>query len=427
MKSIVRAALGFALLCIAAGTAPTQSWAGEPPLTPAVAKALSAAVKAAQSNDFTTALAGIKEAQAVSDRTLYDDYKINSILAYVAGQTKDYATATTATEAAADSPVIPDEDKKQIVHNALIYANAAKQYQKAIAYGQELATLNALDSITDEVLAESYYFTNDYAHAQQYAQASIDASKAEGKQPEQNALTIVMSAQAKQNNTGGAEQSLEQLAVAYNKPENWVQLTDLALGGKGIKDLDALFILRLFELTPGAVPAEDCTTLGSVADEQGYSTEAYKVLQGCISSGKITAAQAGQTYTHARNGAGLDEHSLKEIAASAERSKSGEQDVKLAEDYWGYGRYAEAETIARRAVSKGGLKDPTEAPTLIGILQVAQGKYADAIQTFGQINGSPSRNKTVHLWSLYAQAQQKQAQGASTATTPAPADTSAQH
>jgi tetratricopeptide (TPR) repeat protein len=84
----------------------------------------------------------------------------------------------------------------------------------------------------------------------------------------------------------------------------------------------------------------------------------------------------------------LDARELPEAVASAEKSKSGEQDrCKLGEDYWGYGRFADAEAAARRAMAKGGLKDPGEGNLLLGATLVAQGKYDEAIQTFGQVNG----------------------------------------
>lgn len=423
MKTIVRAAFAASLLCTVAGTAMlsttiSASAADTNKISPQVGKPLQDAIKAVQANDFPTALAAVKVAQAVDGRTPYDDYKINSILAYIAISMKDYATATTATEAAADSPVLPDEDKKQTFHNALLLASQAKDYKKAIGYGEQLHALNGLDVTTEATMAQDYYFTQDYPHAQQFAQMSIDAAKAAGQTPNETALDIVMSAQAKQNNEGGAEQTLEDLALNFNKSDSWSQLVDAALATKGAHNPDYVDLLRLKMIVPNAMRSEDYLSLGSVANQLGYATEAYHVFQKGIDAGAITAAQAGQVYGLARTGAGLDERSLGMIAAQAQSAKSGEQDIKLAEDYWGYGRYADAEVAARRAIAKGGLKDPSEGPMLLGMLLAAQGKYDDAVKTLSDVNGTPARVKTAHLWSLYAQAQEKQAQ-APAATTPA--------
>jgi tetratricopeptide (TPR) repeat protein len=293
----------------------------------------------------------------------------------------------------------------------------ATHYQKAITYGTELGAINALDPTTEAMVARAYYETKDFPNAQKYAQMSVDASKATGQAPSEVALDIVMSSQANQHNEAGAQQTLENLALNYNRSSDWSQLIDVALGGKNIKDADALYLLRLKMMIPDAMKDFDYLSLGSVADQQGYSTEAYSVYQKGIAAGKITAGKAGAGYGHARSGAAIDQKSLGQIAASAEKSKTGEQDIKLAEDYWGYGRFADAEVAARRAISKGGLKDPSEGPMLLGMLLVAQGKYDDAVTTLDQVHGSPSRNNTAHLWSVYAQAQKK-GQGA-TAQAPA--------
>jgi hypothetical protein len=275
-----------------------------------------------------------------------------------------------------------------------------------------LQALNALDETTELLLAQDYYFTDDFPHALQYAQMAVDAAKAAGKPPSEAALEIVMSAQAKMNNQSGAQETLESYALNYNKPDSWSQLVDLALSTKGARNIDYLQLLRLKLLIPDAARSEDYSSLATVANQLGYPTEANNTLQKGISSGKITAAQAGPTLAQARNGAAIDERSLGEIAKQAEKSKNGEQDIKLAEDYWGYGRYADAETAARRAIAKGGLKDPGEGPLLLGMLLAVQGKYDDAVQTLSQVSGSAVRTKTAHLWSLYAQAQKMHAQAA---------------
>ncbi|MGO8712594.1 MAG: hypothetical protein ACLQUZ_11165 [Rhizomicrobium sp.] len=434
MKMIVRAVFAASLMCTAAGTAilSTPAAHAEEKIGPKVGKPLNDAIKAAQAGDFPAALAAIKEAQGVEDRTPFEDYKINAILAYVALKMNDIPTATTAYEACADSPAMPDEDKKQTFYNAILLSAQAKHYQKAIVYGQQLQALNGLDYKIESMLAIAYYSTRDFSHAQQFAQMSVDAAKAAGQRPPEQALEIIMSSQAQQKNEAGAEQTLETLALDFNKPETWSQLIDIALSSIGGasrthtsagKDPDALYLLRLKMVVPNAMSnGSDYLILADAANQQGYPTEAYNVLQKGIGSGKITAAQAGPDYAQARSGAALDQRSLAAIARQAERAKTGEQDIKLAEDYWGYGRYADAEVAARRAIGKGGLKDTSEGPLLLGMLLDVQGKYDDAIQTLAQVDGSTTRTRTAHLWSLYAQAQKIQAQGsAAAASAPAPA------
>jgi hypothetical protein len=360
--------------------------------------------KSLQGKDYQGALTELKglQGQATED---FDIYIINRLIAESAIGLNDMATAATAEEAAASSPAMPDDDKKAVFHDALQLSAYMKQWPQTIALGQDLAQMNALDPQTAGNLAIAYYNTNDFAHSQQYAQQSIDLAKAAGQPPDPNALQIIMSAQVKQNNQGGAQQTLEQIAMQTNSPEAWGQLIGASFGAKGMSDPQALYLYRLIVLA-GAMKSDDYKVMGSLLSELGYPTEAAHVLEQGVSSGKAPGAEVGATLAKARRDAAADERSLPQIVASAQKSRTGEQDVKLGEDYWGYGRYADAEAAARQAMTKGGLKTPWEAPMLIGAAEVAQGKYADAAQTLSQVSGSPAVTQTAHLWSLYAQSKQ---------------------
>ncbi len=433
MKSIVRAAFIAASLCFAAGAAAffpaNAADAPKTPNAPGTADTLSRDVeiplaeaqKAMKENDLQTALEKVKEAQATTDRTPYDDFMINSFLVQIYLQKKDYASAIGPVYALADSPALPEEQKKNAYFNAFQLAMFSKQYPKAVEYGQKLQAVKGLDAKTEGLLAQAFYITNDFAHAEQMARMAVDAAKAAGQTPDEVALEIVMNSQMNQNDLVGVQGTLETLALNFNKPDSWSKLIDIALSGKNVKDADALYLLRLKMLIPGAMHVEngldDYTSLASAADHQGYPVEAYDVLQKGISRGKISAKQAGETLAHSRAGATLDERTIATIAQAAERAKNGEQDIKLAEDYWGYGRFADAVTAARRAIGKDGLKDPSEGPMLLGMLLTVEGQYDEAIKALGDVNGSQTRKNVAHVWSLYAQAQKKaQSAAAQTAT-----------
>src|SRR5580698_1017612 len=175
MKSIIRAAFVATLLCTAASVvAPAQA---ADKLGREVGPPIVAAQKALQAGDYATALAKVKEAQAVADKTPYEDYIVNTFLAQVYIQQKDYADATGPLEAAADSPAIPDDQKQSTYFNAFQLAFQAKHYAKAIGYGQQLQALKPLDPLASAMMAQAYYETKDTANAQKFAKMSVDASK----------------------------------------------------------------------------------------------------------------------------------------------------------------------------------------------------------------------------------------------------------
>lgn len=418
-KTFVRAAFAAALMCSSAGVmmtvAPSIALAEGEKVSRDVGKPLVEAIKAAQGNDFKTALDKIHEAQAVADKTPYDEYKINEILGFIAINTKDFATADTAYEAMADSVALPADATKSTLHNAILLAGQEKHWPKVTSYCKRLEALGGMDEKTYAVMAQAYYFTNDFANAQASAQKSVDAAKAAGKEPDQAALEIIMSAQSKSSNQAGAEQTLEQLAISYGAPDSWGNLTDIALGTKGMTELDALFIYRLRFFSGATSRPDDYADAAGIALQKGYPTEAENLLEKGFANGLGRSGRAAEELPKARSGARLDEASLTSIAAAAEKAKAGEQDVKMAEDYWGYGRYADAAAAAARGVAKGGIKDAGEGQLILAISLVAQGKYGEGREALAKVDGSAARAKAAHLWDLYAQFKSKPAAAAAAA------------
>jgi hypothetical protein len=386
---------------------------------PDIGKALQAAQKALQANDIATADASVKAAQAVPNPTPIETYFINKFAAAVALQKKDYPTAYAAYKAAAASPVMPDADKKDTFHNSVLLASMQKDWPGTIAFGKQIEAMNQMDDQTYGVVALAYYNTNDMADAKAYAQKSVDAAKAAGKQPDQTSMEIVLGAQANSHDQAGAVATLEQIILQSNRPDDWRQLTNVGLGTKGIKNIDALFIYRLKDLTGCLAESDDYITPGEI-DAQitfGYPVEVVKFYEAGISAGKVKPGDV-PGLAKARKDAAQDRASLATYAASAAKAKNGDQDLKMAEDYWGYGRYADAEASARSAIAKGGLKDPGEGQMVLGMSLVAQDKNDEAIQTLGQVKGNDGRMKAAHLWTLYAQAKKNHA-GGTTAAAPA--------
>jgi hypothetical protein len=411
------AQMGGGSMSSSSSSSSSHSSSSKPHLSKALGNDIIDAQKMIQAKDDQGALAKLKTLQT-SATDPYDIYVINRLIFAAAVDLNDMATADAAIEAAASSSAMPDDDKKSIIYNALQVTANLQKWPQVIQYGQELVQMNGLDARATGILAIAYYNTKDYGHAQQYAQQSIDLAKAAGQPPDQNALQIVEGSQVNQNNQAGAEQTLEQMALQNPTPAIWAQLIQHAFGG--MTNQEALYLYRLLVIT-NAMTGEDYKEYVSDTSDLGYPTEAANVAQQGISAGKISASEL-PNLAKTRRDAQADERALPQIAASAQKSRTGEQDVKLGEDYWGYGRYADAEAAAREAVTKGGLKTPWEGPMLIGAAQVAQGKYPDAIQTLSQVSGSGAVTKTAHLWSLYAQSKQG---GAHAAATP-PAQTPSQ-
>jgi tetratricopeptide (TPR) repeat protein len=375
-----------------------------------VIPALQAAQKAAQAGDMAGAMAQIRIAQAVPNLNEHDQYAIAQLLSAIAANMRDYPTAMTAYDTMIASPDFATQDpadQKLAVHDAVVVAQNVQQWPKVISYGQQLETLGGNDEITYTVIAIAYYSQKDNKTATVYAQKAVDYAKANNKTAPEQAMQLVTNGLA-QSDPAAALRNMEQIAIDHNEPDLWYKLTDHAVGARGVKEIDALYLYRLRFMAGGMEQGDDYLVMTSLAELLGYSTEEVKVFEQGMSSGKLSAGQAGAKLSKARKDAATDERLLPTLAASADKAKSGDQSVKLAEDYWGYGRYADAETMARAGIAKGYPKDPTEGQMILGEALVAQGKYDEAIATFNAVSGNDGRKSAAHLWSIYAQARKKQ-------------------
>jgi len=374
-----------------------------PSISRSVGKPLSEADKAMKANDFATATAKVQEAQAVEGRTPYDDYTINQFAANLALKQNDLKTAEKYFTAAAASPAMPADDRKNIYTVTVQVATNIQDWPTVATYAKQLQAMNALEANLIEPYAVALYNTGDQAGALQVAQTQIAADKAANRQPSQALLQIVLNGQAGSKDNAGAIATLEGLVVDYGNPNDWARLIEPAFG-KGMTDLQALNLYRLRVATDATTSVEDYAIMATVTTKAGYPGETVSMLEHGLAKGEIKPGdQTAAPLAAARAKVPGDKRELPGFDAQAKARKTGDFDVKVAETYYGYGQYADAETAARRAMSKGGVKDPAEAPMVLGMALARQGKNAEAIDVFSKVGGNANEQKIAHLWTLYCQ------------------------
>jgi hypothetical protein len=399
----------FGALAWPNGPATTISHAADKAAGPVVSKPVGVILDTAQkqmlAGDYSGAKATVMGAQALTTKTPADDYEINNFLGNIAIKLNDHVAAEIAYEAMAESPAIPDSEKAETFRIATLLAAEQRHFDLALKYGKEFLDLKgpAEDSVL-AALAQTYFYKDDYANAEIYGKKAIAATPA-SHYPNEGALDAVFASQIKLRQDADAISTLETLVTYYDDPSNWGQLIDIALGTKGIKDTEALSLYRLKLATNSATHAEDYDFLATLALTNGYPVEAQSALERGISSGKLSVdSKLTAQLANARLRAEKDRALLPALEASAIKASSGELDVKLAQDYFGYGRYADAIDAARRGLAKGGAKvDPNEANFLIGMAFAMQGKNADAINAFNTMSGGSNATRAAqHLWITFA-------------------------
>ncbi|MBU6296915.1 MAG: hypothetical protein KGJ79_04815 [Alphaproteobacteria bacterium] len=413
-KRLVRAVLVAGLSVFAAGAVLTATQAvaassdsdkDAPKISRSINKPISDAQKALQTKDWATALADLKEAQGASDLTDYDKYIINYFTGLAAYNSGDKATATTAFLAAAESTAAPASEHASVLRIAMELQNEADNYAKVIELAKLSEQAGPLDPTVAGIVASAYYNSKDYANAQKYAQQSIDGDLKAGKIPDHTAYQIVLLSQNRQKDIPGETKTLETMAQDYGNADDWGNLLDISLStlptsSKGFREIGALFIYRLRTLVGATTSAEDYKLSAQLALGLRDPGDAQRALEQGLSKGAVNQATVGALLQKANAAARTDEPSLPAAEAAAAKSKSGKEDVLVAEGYFGYGKYADAIRVARRALAKGG-REAIEAQMLIGAAQASSGDNA-AAQSLAAVKGDPILERAAQLWSLYA-------------------------
>jgi hypothetical protein len=426
-KNFARAAVSAWLLGTAAvviGVAPVSAIAADKPEKPApgpkatkaVGVELQAAITAAQAKDYATAQQHIAAAKAAPNQNDFDPVEIDIVSAYVALGLNDHAGALAAYKRVIASPYFTQaekpEDQTSTLKNTMMLEAEAKDYAGAIQTGERLAASGSLDDRAAASLATAYYFNKEYAKARSLAQKSIDAAAAAHTKPDAAALEIMFNSYADQNDQENARKYLEMKLTYYPDANSWAKLIDNAVR-PGLTEMQLLQLYRLRVLSGAKGDAEDYILGSDLAIKNGYPGDARSMLQAASARG-VSGVSAKLSQAQAK--AAADEKTLAGNDAAAQKSKTGQMDVLVAEQYYGYGRFDEAAAAAQRAISKGGVKDPEEAKMALGMSLAAGSKYPEAVQALQQVGGSDGQRKMAHLWIIYAQSKS----GATTAAVTAP-------
>jgi len=282
-------------------------------------------------------------------------------------------------------------------------AAANRNWPAVVQYGEQLQALGPLPANLVEAMAIAYYNTGNSQKAYAIAKPAVDADQAAGKVPPQALADIVTQGQLNSHDVAGATKNLESLAGNYGDPLAWTQLIEATMIGLKMHEPDAVNFYRLRIVAGAKNSVDDYQTMAIVANDQQYPVEAEMYLDHGIAAHEITASdKAGALLATIRPKAAKDRASIAEFEKVAAARKTGDYDLKLANTYMGYQRYADAATIAQRAISKGGLKDPQEAQLVLGEALVAQGKNAEGVEALSKVNGGVS-GAAAHLWIVYAQ------------------------
>ncbi len=371
----------------------------------AVGKPLQDAQAAMKKKQWSTALNSIKQAQAVPSKTAVEEYAINELLGYVLLQTGDSAGAARAYEQNLNSGQTPADQVPARV-KALAQLNAkAKNFPKAIEFGNRWIKSSANDTDAYYLVAQSYYQTKDCKNTVRVLQNGMEAARRNGQSIKQNWLDMKLYCQGELNDREGLADTREQLVRYYPSRENWDNLLTTLYNDPDNDDLTTLGYYRLmFDLDVLKKPS-DYVEMAQMSIENHVPGEAVTVMEKGFGN-KVLDNKDKDRHTrlldNAKSQAQTMKTDLPKLEQEARAAKTGDADVGLGMAYMSYGQYDKAVEALQRGLQKGANKRSDEAQIMLGRTYLKLKQKDAARRAFKAVPDDSKLARVAELYDLHA-------------------------
>jgi len=377
-----------------------------PSISSCLLKPLKAAQDAQKAQNWALDIQKVQEAQAQKcTKTPYDEFLMNSWLAVGYVQTKDFAHAAPALQAAAESQYATPAQRKQFMSAVVgIYAQT-HQNQKAIEAGQSAIKLGVADSSVYVTIAVSQDNLGQHKEAARTIQQLIDK---EGSKPQEKYLQFQWDAYTKANDQADASKVIDKLVTYYPKPDYWLNALQPLLK-MNINDAHLQLDVYRLMFDVGVLKANQYGEMAELAFDAGYPGLTVDVLTKAFNEHAFTDNSQVMRYQHLLMGAKAkateDQASLGSQQTKAESAATGDPLVAVGAAYLSYGQADKAVTALMQGISKGGLKYPEEAQLLLGIAQLRAHNNSGAHRTFDKVAQADKEGyaQLGKLWVLHSQ------------------------
>ena len=369
--------------CASIGAFGTVSVVEAAGVRPQVGKPLQAAIALANRGNASAAMAEVHQAESVGSLTGSEQAAIAQTKQFIAAKTGNFSGGGGSSTAA--------RAKFAADYNAGRYSAVT---------GEDIQLLKKYGAFTGEdqiIVAQAYYLSGRSDQA-----IALLKSITSGARPSEAALKLLYSAAYKAGDSDAMRSALERLVADYNRPEFWGNLLQLAEGAKGLKDQQTLDLFRLRIATGSMKRPDDYMTAAEMALEFGSSSEAANIVQKGVDAKVLTGDRVTKLLNTAKAQAANDAANYQKNLAAAQKSKSGDDLIKLSEQLTGAGRAQDAIGVTQQGIQKGPT-DKDDAQIQLGLAYLAAGQKPAAINAFNAVSKQNANDAMIaHLWAIYA-------------------------
>jgi tetratricopeptide (TPR) repeat protein len=390
MKVLTRILVTFALVA-SAHLAHAQ-------LRPEVGKPLQQAADYLKAGRAKEALAKVREADAVTNKTPAEQLTVDRMRGAAAARAGEPQTAIKSFESAmATGKLSPGEQAQTAEQLAHLYSQV-KDWNKSREWAQKAKQLGGNAADLDKLLAYVNSQSGDFAAIARDAQAAIEAAEKAGRRPDEADLLRLSDALRRTGNNAGQSAVLEKLVSNYPKQEYWAIVLGRIQSKPGFSGRLTFDVMRLRRETKTLETAEDYVEMTQLALQNGQAAEAKAVIDEGFARGIVGKGAEAQKRLQALAAQRAADAPRDLAQAAAESTGDANALVRIGMAYTGLGQYDKGIALIQQGIAKGGHKHVDDARLHLGIAYLRAGNRAKANEAFRSVKGTDGAADLARLW-----------------------------
>jgi hypothetical protein len=408
--SFLHRILSLAILLAALAVFPAAAQTPEPAKTgptvrPEIGKPVQAAIELLKAKKGKDALAKVREADPIKDKTPYEAYIVDSVRGQAAALAGDLPTAAASLDAAANSSAVPANIKAQLIAAAAEQYYLGKDYVNAAERMTRYFKEGGNDPALRTLYIQSLYLGNEYAAAAKELLADVQTEEQAGKTPPEDRLQLLANVALKQQDSVGYANALEKLVTYHPKRDYWLAAIDATARRARFPDRLSLDLMRLKLATGTLRSTSEYMEMAQLSLQAGYPAEASHIVDQGYAAGLLGTGAEASRHKRLKDLAARtlaeDDKTLGQDDAQVAAAKEGTPLLNAGFNYVLHGRNAKGLEMMEQALKKGGMKHVEDGRLRFGYALFLSQEPQRAIQAFKTVQGTDGTAALARLWVLH--------------------------
>ena len=371
-------------------------------IRPEIGKPLQAAQEMMKAGHYKEALAKVREADAVGNRTPYENFILDRMKGTAAAGAGDDELAAQSFESVLASDRLQSAERLPILEALASASYKAKNYPKAVEWVQRYFKEGGTSEQMANLQASAHYLNGDYAGVVHDMQARVHAVESSVPVVDETTLRMLAASYAKLGDDAGYLDTLQKLLIHHPKKEYWVDALARVQNKPGFSDRLELDMYRLRMAAGTLDSADQYVEMAQMALQAGFPAEAKRVVDAGYAAGKLGSGAEAERHKRLRDLASKQATEDEKALGAEVVGRNAESLVATGQALVSVGQVDKGIDLIERGIAKGGLKHPEEARLHLGQAYLKAGQKARAIDAFKTISGPDGLDDVSKLWGILA-------------------------